>query len=72
MEPVVDRLLVALRDGDRETVRLTLHPYLHWQLEDGTVLRGRKRILLLLEQAPIPGPPSAVELRDGQIYRWRR
>jgi hypothetical protein len=72
VEPVVDELLDALRDRDWEAVRLALHPYLHWQLGDGSALRGRKRVLAMLAHAPVPEPPSAVELRDGQIYRWQR
>jgi hypothetical protein len=69
VERVVDEVLDALRDCDWETVRLALHPYLHWQLEDGTILRGRKKVLAMLTHAS-PEPPSAVEVRDGQIYRW--
>ena len=72
MEPVVARTLEALRRRDWETVRLALHPYLHWDREDGTTLRGRTAVLAALADAPVPDPPSSVELRDGQIYRWRR
>jgi hypothetical protein len=27
--------------------------------------------MAMLEHAGPPSPPAAVELRDGQIYRWR-
>jgi hypothetical protein len=27
-------------------------------------------VLAMLERVDAPAPPSAVELRDGQIYRW--
>jgi limonene-1,2-epoxide hydrolase len=72
VDPVVDHLLEALRRRDWATVRPVLHPYLHWECEDGTSLRGRKRVLAMLASAPVPEPPSSVELRDGQIYRWLR
>ena len=60
---------IAARDWD--ALRLKLHPYLHWGQPDGTVLRGRRRVLEWLESAPVPAPPRMVELRDGQIYRWK-
>ena len=47
-------------------------PYLHWEREDGTTVRGRENVLAMLAQAPVPEPPAAVELRDGQVYRWMR
>ena len=72
MEPVVDDLLHALQERNWETARLALHPYLHWELEDGTMLKGRNQVLAMLARAPRPDPPSAVELRDEQIYRWQR
>jgi hypothetical protein len=68
------RAAEALRDaagrGDADALRLLLHPYLHWTCEDGRVLRGRRNVLAMLEQAGPPSPPSDVELRDGQVYRW--
>jgi hypothetical protein len=48
-----------------------LHPYLHF--EDGAVvLRGRHAVLAHLRSHPTPKPPAAVEVRDGQLYRWVR
>jgi hypothetical protein len=49
-----------------------LHPYLHWTGTDGVTVRGRTKVIALLDdRATAPGPPAAVELRDGQIYRWQ-
>jgi hypothetical protein len=45
--------------------------YMHWTEIDGRVLRGRNHVLAMLEWVDLPAPPSAVELRDGQIYRWQ-
>ena len=61
----------ATARGDGEALRLLLHPYLHWTLPDGTVLRGRRTVLAMLETTDPPALPPDVELRDGQIYRWR-
>ncbi len=52
-------------------LRPLLHPYLHF--EDGDVaLRGRTKVLRHLADHPTPRPPTAVEVRDGQVYRWSR
>ena len=52
-------------------VRPLLHPYVHF--DDGAVsLRGRNNVLHFLQGHPTPRPPSEVEIRDGQVYRWRR
>jgi hypothetical protein len=52
-------------------VRPLLHPHLH--LDDGAVtLRGRDRVLEHLRGHPTPRPPREVEVRGGQVYRWRR
>jgi hypothetical protein len=52
-------------------VRPLLHPSLHFR--DGDVsLRGRTRVLEHLLGHPTPRPPAVVEVRDGQVYRWRR
>lgn len=69
MDRVVTDFLAALERGDRQRVRLLLHPYLHW-VEQGTVLRGRNKVLDRLAADPPVAPPAAYELRDGQIYRW--
>jgi hypothetical protein len=68
------RAAQAVRDavarGDGEALRLLLHPYLHWTREDGTLLRGRRTVLAMLDGATPPALPSDVGLRDGQVYRW--
>jgi hypothetical protein len=52
-------------------LRPLLHPYLHF--DDGDVsLRGRNRVLDHLQSRPTPRPPTDVQVRDGQLYRWRR
>jgi hypothetical protein len=57
--------------GEWGELRPLLHPYLHWH--DGDVaLRGRTKVLRHLQQFPTPRPPVEVEVRDGQVYRWRR
>jgi hypothetical protein len=61
----------AMETGDWAEVRPLLHPYLHWT--DGDVaLRGRNQVLAHLRDHPTPRPPREVEVRDGQVYRWRR
>ena len=60
----------AMLDGDAEALRLLLHPYLHWTQPDGTVVRGRRNVLALLETSGPPASVGTVELRDGQVYRW--
>jgi hypothetical protein len=68
----VEAVYAALSARDREGLRLLLHPYLHWTGADGVTVRGRTKVLALIEeQDDPPEPPAAVELRDGQIYRWQ-
>ena len=56
---------------DWHGVRPLLHPYLRF--DDGVVsLRGRNQVLDHLVGHPTPRPPTEVEVRDGQLYRWRR
>ena len=56
---------------DWHGVRRLLHPYLRF--DDGDVsLRGRTRVLDHLAGHPTPRPPTDVEVREGQLYRWRR
>ena len=52
-------------------LRPLLHPLVDWR--DGAVaLRGRAQVLRHLQQVPTPRPPTEVEVRDGQLYRWSR
>ena len=71
MEDIAAAAHVAIASGDWATVRRLLHPYLHWTLADGGVVRGRGKVLVML-QSDHSGArlPRRVEIRDGQIYRW--
>lgn len=72
MEYVGKRVHTAMIAGDWNLVRLLLHPYLHWTDLEGTTTRGREQVLAMLKQATrIPPEARSIELRDGQIYRWR-
>lgn len=61
----------AMVQRDWKSLRLILHPYLHWTAADGTRLRGRTKVMARLQSGTLPVEPTAVELRDGQIYRWQ-
>jgi hypothetical protein len=59
-----------LDSGEYGELRPLLHPYLHYT--DGAVsLRGRTKVLDHLRENGAK-PPTEVEVRDGQIYRWSR
>ena len=60
----------AMVERDWDSLRLLLHPYMHWTTADGTRVRGRVKVMELLLTEP-PAVPITVELRDGQIYRWQ-
>jgi len=52
-------------------VRPLLHPHVHF--DDGDLsLRGRNLVLDHLCGHATPKPPTEVEIRGGQVYRWRR
>ncbi|RZU48919.1 hypothetical protein EV385_0653 [Krasilnikovia cinnamomea] len=70
-ERIVAEALAAATAGDVPALTALLHPYLHWA-EPGVRLRGRRNVLARLAVGPAPQPPTAFELRDGQIYRWTR
>jgi hypothetical protein len=71
-EKVVQAVYAALADRDRVRLRVLLHPYLHWTGADGVTVRGRTKVLARLDELGQPPElPAAVELRDGQIYRWQ-
>lgn len=57
--------------GELGEARPLLHPYLHW-VDGGLALRGRDTVLRHLRAHPRPRPPTSVEIRDGQVYRWSR
>jgi len=61
----------AMDAGEWSDLRPLLHPRLHFT--DGPVhLRGRNQVLDHLRSHPTPRPPTAVEVRDGQVCRWLR
>ena len=67
-----ERAITAIESQDWDRLRMLLHPYLHWTAADGNTIRGRTKVLAMLAATPdAVHRPSSVELRDGQIYRWR-
>jgi hypothetical protein len=52
-------------------LRPLLHPYVCFD-DGGVALRGRMKVVEHLTGRPTPKPPVQVEVRDSQIYRWRR
>jgi hypothetical protein len=74
VDHIGQRAHAAILAGDRDALRPLLHPYLHWTDRNGKTLRGRSKVLAMLEQAaqaPAEAEARSIELRDGQIYRWR-
>ena len=71
VQDVVQAAHQAMLERDWDALGLMLHPYLYWTAADGSRLRGRTKILDRLQNAAPPAEPVAVELRDGQIYRWQ-
>ena len=61
----------AVDARDWAMLRPLLHPYLHWHDRD-LALRGRTQVMAHLADHPTPRPPTEVEVRDGQVYRWTR
>jgi hypothetical protein len=71
MEPPTAAAWNAVDSGEWDELRGLLHPYVHFT--DGTVaLRGRTQVLAHLRSHPTPKPPTTVEIRDCQVYRWSR
>ena len=67
----VARLWDLVDQQEWHDVRPLLHPYVHFDDRDVS-LRGRNQLLEHLQGHPTPKPPTEVEIRDGQVYRWRR
>ena len=59
----------ALDAGDWGELRPLLHPYLHWQRPARRAAR-RGQGAGPPHDIPTPRPPTEVEIRDGQVYRW--
>jgi hypothetical protein len=70
VDEVTRQAHAAILARDWETLRLLLHPYLRWTDGTGRTIRGRTKVLAMLEQSGPPDEPNSVELRDDQIYRW--
>ena len=71
LPPVAGRVWDLVDRQEWGEVRPLLHPDLHFH--DGEVeVRGRTNVLRHLADHPTPKPPTSIELRDGQIYRWVR
>jgi hypothetical protein len=67
----VARLWGLVEQQEWGEVRPLLHPYVRFRDGEHEV-RGRGQLLAHLRGHPTPKPPRAVELRDGQVYRWER
>ena len=61
----------AIDRRDWAALRPLLHPHLHWHDRD-VELRGRTQVMTHLQDHPTPRPPTEVEVRDEQVYRWTR
>lgn len=61
----------AMDAGEWGELRPLLHPLVQWA-DAGVALSGRNKVLGHLRDLPRPKPPTEVEVRDGQIYRWVR
>ncbi|GAA4694856.1 MmcQ/YjbR family DNA-binding protein [Nocardioides conyzicola] len=71
LDPPAAAAWAAVDAGEWDRARLLLHPHLHF-VDGETALRGRTAVLQHLRSHPTPKPPAAVEVRDGQLYRWIR
>ena len=61
----------AMDAGEWGELRPLLHPYLHWDDGGGDAERAVQRARPP-RRLPTPKPPTEVEVRDGQVYRWVR
>jgi hypothetical protein len=64
-------LWTVIEAGQWDEVRSLLHPRVSWR--DGDLaLEGRPSVMDHLRGHPTPGPPTVVEVRDGQVSSWAR
>jgi hypothetical protein len=56
---------------DWPALRPLLHPSLRFE-DGGVALQGRDEVIDHLKGHPTPKPPTAVEVRAGQLRRWHR
>src|SRR3712207_8164826 len=68
VDAVVRDVLAALAAGDREALRLALHPYLHWT-EGGVTIRGRTKVLAHLGQRRSEEHTSELQSRQYLVCR---
>lgn len=61
----------AVAVNDWLALRRVLHPYLHFTDERGRTTGGRLKVIAPMREIDVLGPPVDIELRDGQVYRWR-
>jgi len=66
----VTTVIGAVAGDEWAVLRRVLHPYLHFTDEAGRTTRGRTKVIALLRTVETLDPPTEVELRDGQVYRW--
>lgn len=64
------RLWDLVEKGEWQEARWLMHPHLRFE-GPGVSLRGRNQVLDHLRAHPRPKPPTEVEIRDGQVHRWR-
>ena len=64
MDDVAAVALAVIKMRDWSKLRLLLHPYLHWTDVDGRVIRGRTRVMAMLEKMGDAEAPLSIELRD--------
>ena len=51
----------AIVKRDRGALQPLLHPYLHWVQADGQVVRGRTKVIGMLQAMGISGPPGVLQ-----------
>ncbi len=64
MEDVASGAHAAIIKRDWGALQPLLHPYLHWVQADSQVVRGRTKVIGMLQAIGISGPSASVELRD--------
>ena len=66
----MSNVLSAIEARDWERLARLLDPEVRWTTAAEDDLRGRARVIAVLEGDPPPAPPAYHELRDGLIIRW--
>ena len=71
LPPPTAALWSAIETREWGEVRSRLHPRVAWRDRD-LAMDGRPAVLEHLRHHPAPRPPTEVEVRDGQVWRWAR